>query len=269
MAERRTPTTRKVQQMLDSLSFQDSVKSKSLDTPPGNPAEGDRYIVATGGKNSWSGKDNNIAEYRNTIWVFFVPSEGFACWIDDENTLYVYNGSSWVNILANLPTAEEKQALVGEGTPSGSNKYTTKEYVDNLIKGMTWEEMVKDMLSTPPDTPSSGDRYIVKPTGTGAWEGHDNAIAEYNGTSWEFETAVESMAVYVDDDNSFYYFDGTNWIKWAMGIGDVIGPESSTNENIAVFDGTTGKIIKDGEKSISDLIPTYDEETGEIVFDIE
>lgn len=248
-------TPSEVQQMLDSLEFQDSVKSRSLDTPPENPAEGDRYIVAVGGKNSWSGKDNQIAEYRNEIWVFFIPSEGYACWIDDENTLYVYNGSSWVNILANLPTAEEKQALVGEGTPSGSNKYTTKEYVDNLIKGITWEEMVKDMLSTPPDTPSSGDRYIVKPTGTGAWEGHDNEIAEYNGTSWEFEDAVESMAVYVDEENSFYYFNGTDWIKWTMGTGNVIGPNSSTDGNVVIFDGTTGKVIKDSGKSISDLTP--------------
>ena len=31
---------------------------------------------------------------------------------------------------ANDPTASEKAALVGEGTPSGTNKYTTKSYVD-------------------------------------------------------------------------------------------------------------------------------------------
>jgi len=269
MAERRTPTTTKVQSMLDSLEFQDSVKSKSLDSPPANPIEGDRYIVAVGGKNSWSGKDNQIAEYRNTIWIFFVPTEGFACWVDDEDTLYVYNGSDWVDILANLPTDDQKDALAGEGTPSGSNKYTTKEYVDNLVKGLTWKEMVIDFISDPPSNPIAGDRYIVKPTGTGDWSGHDNAIAEYNGTSWEFEPAVENMAIYVDEENSFYYFNGTNWTIWATGLGNVVGPSSAENENIAVFDGTTGKVIKDGGKSISDLTPTYDAETGEIVFNID
>lgn len=30
------------------------------------------------------------------------------------------------------------------------------------------------------------------------------------------------------------------------GSGDVVGPASSTNDNIAAFDGTTGKLIKDG-----------------------
>lgn len=35
------------------------------------------------------------------------------------------------------------------------------------------------------------------------------------------------------------------------GSGDVVGPGSSTNDNIAVFNGTTGKIIKDGGATIS------------------
>ena len=38
-----------------------------------------------------------------------------------------------------------------------------------------------------------------------------------------------------------------------LGGGDVNGPSSATNERIAVFDGTTGKLIKDGGSKISDL----------------
>ena len=40
-----------------------------------------------------------------------------------------------------------------------------------------------------------------------------------------------------------------------LGGGDVVGPASATNERIAVFDGTTGKLIKDGGSKISDLAP--------------
>jgi hypothetical protein len=39
----------------------------------------------------------------------------------------------------------------------------------------------------------------------------------------------------------------------AAGGGDVSGPTSATNENIAVFDGTTGALIKDGGMKIADL----------------
>lgn len=37
------------------------------------------------------------------------------------------------------------------------------------------------------------------------------------------------------------------------GSGDVVGPASSTNNNIAVFNGTTGKIIKDGGATVASL----------------
>jgi len=148
-----------------------------------------------------------------------------------------------------------------------SGKWKVKRLTSSQ-SGSTWQEMVKDMLSDPPGNPSADDRYIVKPTGTGVWSGHDNAIAIYNGNVWEFENAIESMAVYVDSENSFYYFDGTNWVKWAMGVGDVIGPESSVNNSIAVFDGTTGKIIKDGGKKISDLI-SADETIDEKIMTLE
>jgi len=40
----------------------------------------------------------------------------------------------------------------------------------------------------------------------------------------------------------------------SAGTGDVTGAASSTDNNIAVFDGTTGKIIKDGGKKISELV---------------
>ncbi len=38
------------------------------------------------------------------------------------------------------------------------------------------------------------------------------------------------------------------------GSGDVAGPASATNNNIAVYDGTTGKIIKDGGQTIAQVI---------------
>jgi hypothetical protein len=40
-------------------------------------------------------------------------------------------------------------------------------------------------------------------------------------------------------------FDGTHWIVQGAGIGDVLGPSSAVVNRVAVFDGTTGKLIKD------------------------
>jgi len=45
------------------------------------------------------------------------------------------------------------------------------------------------------------------------------------------------------------------YIPASAGAGDVIGPGSATDENIAVFDGVTGKLLKDGGVTVSGLQP--------------
>jgi len=47
--------------------------------------------------------------------------------------------------------------------------------------------------------------------------------------------------------------DGSLTLSSTAGGGNVVGPASAVDERIAVYDGTTGKIIKDGGTIISDL----------------
>ena len=64
------------------------------------------------------------------------------------------------------------------------------------------------------------------------------------------------------EPNTEKRWDGVEWItvgSSGSGSGDVTGPVSSTNENIVIFDGTTGKKIKDGGKNITDFV---EKETG-------
>lgn len=50
----------------------------------------------------------------------------------------------------------------------------------------------------------------------------------------------------------------TYWALIASGGGDVLGPASSTTNRIVLFDGTTGKLIKDGEKTITATLGSDD-----------
>lgn len=68
------------------------------------------------------------------------------------------------------------------------------------------------------------------PTGQDGWY----AILGSTDTVWVWDSGT---AAWIDTDN------GAN--------GDVVGPASSTNNNIAVFDGTTGKLLKDGGATIA------------------
>lgn len=91
---------------------------------------------------------------------------------------------------------------------------TYSENSRSLIQNFEWENSVIDRLATPPVSPSSGDRYLVIATASGAWEGEENNIAEYNGASWDFTSPVLGMYVSVDDENDgLYLYGGSSWDK--------------------------------------------------------
>lgn len=80
--------------MLDVLTML-SVIDRDLTAPPGSPSDGDVYIPASGATGAWSGKDLNVTAYIDGVWRFYPPEEGWTAWIQDENALKVWNGSSW------------------------------------------------------------------------------------------------------------------------------------------------------------------------------
>lgn len=71
------------------------VKDRDLAAPPGSPADGDAYLVATGGSGDWSGQDGKIAMYVSTAWEFVPAIEGMQLYVNDENLRIVYDGATW------------------------------------------------------------------------------------------------------------------------------------------------------------------------------
>ena len=65
------------------------------------------------------------------------------------------------------------------------------------------------------------------------------------------------------ESDSFEVQDWADWWGWWGGgwDGNVVGPDSSTDWNISVFDWTDGKHIKDWWKKISDLVQTSGNQT--------
>jgi hypothetical protein len=72
---------------------------------------------------------------------------------------------------------------------------------------------VLDIVTALPSSPAAGDRYLLAHAGlTGSAVGHNDQVAEYTVTGWLFSGApLEGHEVYVNDVNTKYYFDGTNW----------------------------------------------------------
>jgi len=96
------------------LEWQDSVKSKTIATPPTSNTKGDRYLIPSNATGVWNGKINQIAHWNGSSWEFYVPETGWSVYVDSENKNYVFNGASWVR------SGEANQNIIaGNGLTGG------------------------------------------------------------------------------------------------------------------------------------------------------
>jgi hypothetical protein len=65
---------------------------------------------------------------------------------------------------------------------------------------------------------------------------------------------ITAKIYYNTATNTIRYYNGTTWADVGGGSGDVIGPASSVDNRIALFDGTTGKLIKQSSLLESDIV---------------
>ena len=87
-----------------------AVLDRDLSAPSGSPADGDRYLVASGGTGAWSGRDGEIAAWQDGAWGFHAAREGWRLWVADEGVLLVFDGASWTG------AATQNAALLGVNT---------------------------------------------------------------------------------------------------------------------------------------------------------
>ncbi len=104
------------------VDWKESVKDRDLNTPPVSPSYGDRYIVGSAGTGDWSGHNNEITEWMDMdtdAWVFTDLDEGQACWVEDENLVYAWTGTAWVQI------GHDHQDVTTTASPSFNNLILT------------------------------------------------------------------------------------------------------------------------------------------------
>ncbi|MEZ5947291.1 MAG: DUF2793 domain-containing protein [Hyphomonas sp.] len=85
------------------------VKSRQTDLAalaPGEPAEGDRYIVPSGATGAWDGHDGEIAGLYAGGWIYLVPRQGWQAWVEDEGARYTFIGQAWTNSLSGAADTE-------------------------------------------------------------------------------------------------------------------------------------------------------------------
>ena len=103
--------------LLDAM-VQLSVLDRDLTAPPASPADGDRYIVATGATDLWAGWDLNVAFWVDGVWMRLVPRPGWLAWIADEATFVVWNGTTWDPVGEPIDVSDAVFSLVNDVDPT-------------------------------------------------------------------------------------------------------------------------------------------------------
>lgn len=114
---------------------------------------------------------------------------------------------------------------------------------------------VADILSAPPGSPSAGTRILVASPGSGAFAGHVDDLAFYDGVGWTFEDAKEGWLIWISDDDAVRAWTGAAWVVVASsggGSADVTGPGTSTDNAVVRWDGTDGHHIQNSAATFSD-----------------
>ena len=214
-------------------------------------------------------KTSDLKQYVKVVNA--LPQEG-----QEQGVLYInttdstgsiYNGSTYQTVFENVTTKvnEVKEELQGEidsleselatkapinnptftGTvtlandPSADLEAVTKRYVDALFANLvsTAPGIVNTSSPLPSTGYKAGEMYRVSEAGT------------YAGNACE----IGDLIIVIKDHEEGSASNADFMVVQANINGAVTGPATATNLNIAVFDGSTGKVIKDGEVSINDV----------------
>ena len=111
---------------------------------------------------------------------------------------------------------------------------TAYDHADNIVAGLDAEI-----------TSTDGTNVQVKVTET------DGKITAVNVTTDNTENKNNKVSSFQSTPDNTHY-PSEKLVKDSLDA-KVTGPSSATSDDIAVFDGTTGKLVKDGGKKISDV----------------
>jgi hypothetical protein len=142
---------------------------------------------------------------------------------DDDHTQYILVDGTRA-FTGDQSMGSNKITSLADGTANGDavNFGQLQAYTSGLQDFR--ESIIDKDLTAPPGSPTTGDRYIVAATATGAWVGLEKKIVEYNGATWDVEADPdEGTYVYVEDEDAAYIFNNNvfasgSWVLFNAGI---------------------------------------------------
>lgn len=93
-----------------------------------------------------------------------------------------------------------------------AQKHVTHNEAIRMLDALVQLAVLDRQVDTPPVSPADGDRYIVGPSPTGAWDGKANEIAAFQDGAWAFFAPQTGWIAWVSAEDALYAWEGTSWV---------------------------------------------------------
>lgn len=175
------------------------------------------------------------------------PVKGNFFFDTDHGHLFIGDGTTWVPASGghvvdatedNIAVFDDNGTVKDSGYSIDDSKTGDKviwtadkvtSAITNSVNGMSWQAPVKSVVDTLPTEPApvEGDRYLVI-----AEEGDNkDKIVTFDGTEWVATDPVDGMAVFVEDTDHQYAYNGTEWANISAGFTYEAGNGVSLSDN--------------------------------------
>ena len=209
-----------------------------------------------------------VLEWAKTTltWPQWEPWEDWEDWASIVSGEFSWNDMVFTKDDWNTVVLENaKTTLTWPQWAPGQDWQDWQDWADwRWIQEITSEKVWKNTTVTIEyDDWSEADEFVIQD-----WaDGQDGT----DGTDWtdgrwiasitsEKQWKVTTVTIEYDDGTEADEFTVSDWEDW-QGSWDVLWPNSSTNWNVVLFDGTSWKYIKDSWKSLSDLVDIANSQT--------
>lgn len=105
--------------------------------------------------------------------------------------------------------------------PAQAQKHVTHNEAIRAIDGLMQLSVASRTLTTPPESPANGDRYIVAAAATGGWTGQDGKVAAYQDGAWAFYVPKEGWRAWCAAEGALLVYRAGAWSPLSSGDGDL------------------------------------------------
>lgn len=260
MSQKRIP-------VMESFSYQLPVKNR-ITAPPASPAAGDRYVIDGAGTGAWVGHNHKVTYWTGSVWAFDTPAAGWQTY-DEQAGLFIYfDGAHWTEmditgayinqlmsgaVAGNVPIWTD---TVGNALSAGYGvQQTVRPLGTALHTQLATELAIREAINA---VLGANDAMVYKgvrdcsgnpnyPDGEAGWTFKVSVAGRIGGASGpKVEVGDMFICLLNNTASGDHATVGHRWNIIQVNIDGAVTSSTipAVSGSIAVYDGTTGTLIK-------------------------